>query len=225
MTTGGQIGDFSLASDGRPRVSFANTHLRTAREFALEVSAIQRQHQAEDLGDHFDGITAKATATVLCAVAALDAFIAEIQFDHESTFPGQGQAALDEFKRVHYKSIRVRLESMAALNGRAMLSWDQGIGQQLIALIELRNALVHFTPEWPSESVLHERVSLILTNKFEPTPYRFVPPERIFPRRWASYSCCKWAVETVRSYALAYAAHNGWPCSFTKPVHGALPLP
>ena len=71
--------------------------------------------------------------------------------------------------------------------------------QDVAAMIDLRNSLTHFKPEWEDEADRHQKLSERLRGRFTPSP--FLSDALIFPRRWATYGATKWAVESCLSFA------------------------
>jgi hypothetical protein len=56
-----------------------------------------------------------------------------------------------------------------------------------VALIDLRNAVVHFRPEWSDERLVeHDELSTNLDGKFNHSA--FFPDEPMFPSAWAPCS-------------------------------------
>ncbi len=70
------------------------------------------------------------------------------------------------------------------------------------ALLELRNALVHFKPEWFNQQGKHSRLSNKLAARLR-SPW-FPEPEPLFPRAWASAECAKWACNSVKDLIIDF---------------------
>jgi hypothetical protein len=86
--------------------------------------------------------------------------------------------------------------------------------QNADALIKLRNAVVHFKPEWFDEQDKHDKLSRLLAYKFQQTP--FLKPEPIFPRAWASHSFAAWAILSTASFIDYFHAQLGTESFLTK---------
>jgi hypothetical protein len=71
--------------------------------------------------------------------------------------------------------------------------------QDVALVIELRNALIHFKPEWDNEADRHRKISERLANRFTPNP--LLNDQNIFPRQWATHSCTQWALEQCLAFA------------------------
>jgi hypothetical protein len=120
---------------------------------------------------------------------------------------------------VNWKPVIEKAIYLSLLNRRSPPDMSRRPGQDVTALIDLRNALVHFRPEWSDDNKTHRKLSKRLEKRFQHNAW--LSNEPIFPRAWVSYSCCKWAIESVRKFVLQYATSNGWPCAFDDKRHVA----
>ena len=70
---------------------------------------------------------------------------------------------------------------------------DRGIqpGQDTETLIRLRNAIVHFKPEWDEGQGTHGPVSNALEGRFAGNEY--FCNEGMFPMRWVGSAVTRWA--------------------------------
>ena len=80
--------------------------------------------------------------------------------------------------------------------------------QSVDALVRLRNALMHFKPEW--EPAKHKQLSSELRNFFEPSEFLANDPG-LFPRAWASHDCTTWALNSVLSFIEHFEHCAGLP--------------
>lgn len=98
-----------------------------------------------------------------------------------------------EFKRVLEKyELTLRLKKLDEFKK------GDDIYRNIDLLIQLRNALVHFKPEWDNEQKEHVKLSNKLRGRFQGSP--FLNDGRLFPRAWASYGCCVWAIESTIAF-------------------------
>jgi hypothetical protein len=75
--------------------------------------------------------------------------------------------------------------------------------QNAADLIELRNALVHYTPEWSYEDGKHKKLGARLSNRFDTSPF-CVDGDSFFPKKCMSYGCAKWAVSSALNFIDAF---------------------
>lgn len=83
------------------------------------------------------------------------------------------------------------------------------------ALIKLRNALVHFKPEWHDEQELHKKIELRLKDKFPINPFIGVNGV-FFPQQCMSYGCTKWAVSTALMFMKDFSERASFPYRFEQ---------
>jgi hypothetical protein len=205
----------TLVATGRSRMNFANSHLVGANHLALVVQQIEISNAGNPWGDFYEPMLANASAVIMLTVASLEAFLAELQFEPEARFSTQSPELKDEFfELIDRRPIPDRFCLLAMLNGRPKPDFGRRPGQDVATLIDLRNALVHYDPEWSDEKGKHSSLSARLAYKFDRCAW--LPDEPLFPRAWVSYSCCQWAVKAVRDFVLEYARDNGWAHMFEK---------
>ncbi len=86
--------------------------------------------------------------------------------------------------------------------------------QSVQSLIRLRNALVHFRPEWDSnDSGDHAKLEIQLRGKFNVTPFR-AGGDSFFPKSCFGFGCGEWAVLSVYAYVEAFYKSIGMPSRF-----------
>jgi hypothetical protein len=88
--------------------------------------------------------------------------------------------------------------------------------QDVKIVIDLRNALVHFKPEWDTQADRHLKLSRKLQNKFHPSP--FLNDDLIFPRRWATHGCMRWAVQTCLDFAAEFERLSNLPQKYPRSI-------
>ena len=96
-----------------------------------------------------------------------------------------------------------------ALRSGKELSFSISVVQNVDALIKLRNAVVHFHPEWFDAQDKHDKLSRQLAYKFERSA--FLAGEPLFPRAWASGSFVVWALKTTVEFIEHFCIESGIP--------------
>lgn len=197
------------------RPVFAAHHLRGACHAAMRIRAIEEVNRGAAFGPQFEPVMYYSTSVVISAVAALDAFIGEIQFEPDRSFSGQAPAFVTTcMELVARKPTIARLNVLSQLAGKASPDISRYPGQAVRALIELRNELVHYEPEWTGEQTSHAKLSTVIKPWAVASP--FLPDtDPLFPYRWMSYGSAKWAIESVRDFVTELAAANGWRSVYT----------
>lgn len=85
--------------------------------------------------------------------------------------------------------------------------------QDVKVLIDLRNALTHFKPEWMNEADEHAKMSRKLDYKIDGSVF-LQASELLFPRRWASHSGTRWAVNSALAFAKQFEANAALPLKY-----------
>jgi hypothetical protein len=129
--------------------------------------------------------------------------------------------------RLHYKTIfgetYERKTTLEKFEFALLLSEKQGINkgatpyQDVKIVVELRNALVHFKPEWDTQADRHQKLSKKLKSKFRPSP--FLNDELIFPRRWATHGCTSWGVRSCLKFAVEFERLSNLPPKYPQPIN------
>jgi hypothetical protein len=203
----------------RVRMNLAGPHLFAAARFCRQVRQIETRHTGDPLGNFFDEILSYSIACVLTTVAGLEAYINEVFIDHPKYFPDLQTHVMNElWKRLERQEIMEKYQVALNLLYRPAIEAGSEPYQSVLLLIRLRNALVHFKPEWPDEQVAHSKLSDSLARKFTPSPY-FHTSEPVFPRRWATYDCNRWAVESTLDFVRRFEALAGFENRFDAFAH------
>lgn len=66
-------------------------------------------------------------------------------------------------------------------------------------IIKIRNALIHFTPEWDNDLIRHKEIETSVKNHFSLSPL-YSDGSMFFPYRCLSADCAQWATTTSRSF-------------------------
>jgi hypothetical protein len=182
------------------RSNLSVTHILSAAMFSRAAGAIETANAEKAFGDFWEDIQANAIATILTSVAALEGYANELFVDHAEVFP---ELRLDIMTKLWelYEQKPILEKYDFALLLRQGSAFDRGAPphQDIAALIKLRNALVHYKPEWSNEQVEHAKVSNALKNRAVKSSY-FSTNDSLFPRAWVSHGTTCWAVKSVISY-------------------------
>jgi hypothetical protein len=162
------------------------------------------------LGDLFQF----ATACVLTSVASLKAYANELFSDREKVFSAYPPELLHNlWETYEQKSILEKYEFALLLLRKPALDRGARPCQGVEVLIELRNALTHFKPEWMNEADEHAKMSKKLVSKVDGSVF-LQASELLFPRRWTSHSGTSWAVNSALASARQFEANGGLPSKY-----------
>jgi hypothetical protein len=179
--------------------------------FSRSAGAIESANSGLEFGKFWEDIQSNAIGSILASVAGLEAYINEIFVDHDKVFPDIRQDVMKELWKL-YEQKKTLEKYDFALVLREGKRFDRGRSpyQDIAVLIDLRNALTHFKPEWGNEHNKHAKLSKAMKNKAARSPF-FPDSEALFPRAWASHGTTRWAVDSVVSFVRDFEQLAGLP--------------
>ena len=184
-------------ASGSARTNLALQHLLGAARFTRQACQVEQANAGKPFGPFFEELFHLATAAITLSVASLEAFANELFADGTQRFPSFSKEILDAVWVLAEQRPFMEKYDLA-LTLHAAPRFDKGVPvyQNVDALVHLRNALIHFKPEWDDAQVAHKKLSARLQYKFALNP--FLPAhEPLFPRGCMSYGCAEWAVTSV----------------------------
>lgn len=189
---------FSMAV--KVRTSLAIHHLFAACRFTARIRQIERENEGKPLGDFWEEILHNALGVLTLSVAALETYANELYFED----PGLGTDLNPASKKIdaeliERQSVLCKYEFVLAIRSGVDLPKGHLVVQNVQALLTLRNAIVHFRPEWHGEEGEHAKKSRQVKHRF-PLSQLFPPGEPALPRAWASGSFAIWALKSVTEF-------------------------
>ena len=159
--------------------------------------------------------TTLASAAVISAVCALEATVNEFHLDaidrHE-IFLGKAVGAASRIARlwdtVERAPILRKYEWLLDLAGAEPFAAGRAPYQPAADLIELRDVLVHYKPEWSDARNLSKRLEARLRSKFALNPLA-APDQFFIPYRCLGFGCAAWAVASSRALILSFFERLG----------------
>ena len=160
------------------------------------MAVIEEQNKDEQFGPFYDDLRRLATATVMMAVASIEGYTNELFADAAQNFePGALDSWLRAARKIDRKPVLDKCDWFLSFRSKPGLDRDKRPTRDIQCLVDLRNELVHFHPEWHDESRRHAELSETLKGKFPPLKWLKDDPG-IFPRAWTSHACARWAVQS-----------------------------
>lgn len=200
----------------RTRTNFGVSHLLSAATFSRRLAELEAENAGKKLGPFWQDVLANATAAVFTCVAGLESYVNELYADHAIVFPEvRAQLMAKIWGLYEQKPLLDKYELALLIKQVEPLDAGAPPYQDVAILIKLRNALVHFKPEWFDEQKAHATLSKNLQGKIQLSPL-FDPAEPLFPRGWASHSCARWAVDSVTAFILEFERRAGLPSKLAK---------
>lgn len=192
----------------RTRMNLALHHLFAACRSASSVRAVEDKNKGQPYGPFWDEILHYSLGTITSAAAALECYANEFYADGQAQGPHLNPVSSALFAElIDRQSVLDKYKFALAVRSAKRLDLGQNIVQNVDALIKLRNAIVHFQPEWLDERDKHERLSRQLEARFKKSI--FLPNEHMFPQAWASGSCAVWAIQSVVNFIDYFCVEAG----------------
>ncbi len=186
----------STTATARTRMNLGLHHLFAACRFSARVGQVEVENCGQAFGSFWDEILHNSLGVAVLTVAALESCANEMYFEGEVLERGLNSAAALELAEMVDRETILRKYALAlSISSNKRLDEGATPTQNAKALIDLRNAVVHFRPEWFGEKSDHDKLSKKLQGKFQPSV--FLPNEPIFPRAWASHSFTVWALKST----------------------------
>lgn len=196
------------------RTNFSVLHLLSAARLSRLVVQVERDNAGQPFGPFFDELLAYATACVMTSVAGLESYANEVFLDYQRNFPDADGPLLEKIWSF-YEGKPLLEKFQFAMFLRHVPDLDKGADpyQSIDALVQLRNGLIHFKPEWSNKQVEHRKLANRLRNYFDPSPYY---PGSRFPLGWATANCTKWAVSSCIQFVSHFEEQTGLEHRLTK---------
>lgn len=190
-------------------------HLVAAADFAHKAGEIETINSGKPFGDFYQEIASNVMAAVFFSVAALEASINELFKNSKTTISEQTEELTQEIWDLFEQktSLLDKYDLALLLKGKNKLDKGIAVYANTAGLISLRNALVHFKPEWSHEQKKHKTIGNKLSGKFAVSP--FIPVgDTFFPKKCMSYGCAEWSVKTALKFTTHFCNQAGLPDRF-----------
>jgi len=205
-----------MQAEGSVRSNFSIPHILAAARFSRLVAEIESENKGQPFGPFYDEILSFSTGCIFTCVASLESYANELFVDYEKNFPSMRSEIMERlWEFFEQKPLLEKFEFALLLRQAPKLDKSNHPYQDIDALIKLRNALTHFKPEWDDEQVVHSKVSARLKGRFVPSPF-MGEGDPLFPKRWATHGCTKWAVSSCLDFVYEFEKLSGIEHRFTK---------
>lgn len=198
----------------KSQMNLAVHHLMAAAYSARKTHEIEQLNAGKPFGEFYTEIIWNVSATVFFAVAGLEADVNEIFSASDTHFPQHDKLLVNQiWLLIEEKSILEKYDMVSVLRTNQGLNKGEAPYDNVAGLIKLRNALVHFKPEWTDEKREHLKIERRLTGKFQLSPF-LGPQDEFFPKRCMSHGCADWAVKTALMFRRELNKIAGLPDKF-----------
>lgn len=203
-----------INATAKQRPNLAVQHMMAASRFARLCYEVEQDNAQASFGPFYDEIIHYVTATVLFSVASIEANINEIFADVRD-----GLVVLDALDAdllpeiwtlIEEKPILEKYQFALVLKKKSRMAKGQKTYQHVNTLIKVRNAFVHFKPEWIGEQEEHEKLGTALRGKFVLSPF-LTENDPIFPMRCMTHGFAEWAIKSCLEFIEAFTQQSGLP--------------
>jgi hypothetical protein len=178
------------------RRNLAIVHLTGAASFARQAGQLETAEGAT-LQNTFDQVRQMVISCVLMSAAAVEANFNELMADEETP---------DWFlELIERRSIIDRHNAYLQYKTKQPFDGGRQPAQGFMLLTTLRNALVHFKPDWDEVQEVHGKIAKRLEGVFPLSPFVPAGTAPIFPMRCMSHGCTEWAVKTAWNFVDDFA--------------------
>jgi hypothetical protein len=196
---------------GREISSFVFQHLLSASIFARKVRIIEEENSEKPFGEFFTEIRSYASASIMVSAAAIEANINELYISHGCPLRQKLSNFEEEFwGRGGIESISLMKKYIKALNilGKNKSFEKSREYENANILVILRNALVHFKPNWDFSPEDKKSELKALSTKFKFS--HFVDDGAdLISMKCMTYGCTKWAFESAIELIEKFAEISG----------------
>ena len=214
----------TLSATASVKTNFSDYHMLSAAHFARQSAIIEKSYK--------DGITdelraehrAYVTGAIIVSVASLEATINEVfisAIDNDNLFKDFDPSipkVLSEFWTwdvVERSSILEKYRCVLAVANKEAFDHGNPPYQEVNDLIKLRNALVHYKPEWDTDLKNHKGIENRLKSRFNINPFSH-DNDAFFPKKCLGHGCAEWSVQSVIKFIEDFYNRMGFPPKWSK---------
>lgn len=209
----------TISADIKMRYQFSLHYMMAACRFATQLKKLELESKDKEFGESFDEILHLAMAVTMMSVAALEAYYNELTFEGQILIShGVNKDYANCFvEKIERKPTLDKYSEIYEIIKSQKLNKEECWWPHTKTLINVRDKLIHFCPEWYGEEGKHvklsEELKEIKTIKSSPI---LANEKHLFPLAWASYSYCLWVLKTTRNFISEYHRLLGKPSEWEQ---------
>ena len=191
-----------MEATGQVIANFAWQHMRAAVTFRNHVAQLEQANAGKRFGPFFEDIRSYGSGCIMSAAASLEALINEFFIaphgplrrqleDFETQFWGRGG--------IEWKPPLEKYQVALEMLGQERLDEQSHPFKDAWALMEMRNALVHYKPTWDPDRKRKVEMIDVLRGKYELSPFPDSDADFVTMRSMSS-SCMGWVASSSLSF-------------------------
>lgn len=210
---------FTGQMTAKSRVNLSYQHMQEAIHLSMLSKDCEAANKGKTFsdGEFFNHHRAYVVSSIMTSVASIEARINEFYLDATDGLLGSiiddsQQGLLAElWKPLDEKRVPILQKYQIALTALNKCKFDTSKGpcQDVKLLIDLRNMLVHFKPEWDNDQKQHRKIEEKLRGKFELNPFWAKENSVFFPFKCLGHGCANWAVRSSMNFIFDFFALTG----------------
>jgi hypothetical protein len=191
------------------KTDFSIYHLFAAAHYARASHKIEQEIKPPAPENERMEYVGLVTGSVIMSVAALESRINDIYLsavdNNYNVFKGFELNILEALSEIwhdigdkHISTLR-KYQICLLLSRKSTIDKGEKIYQDVSLIIDLRNSLIHYKPEWDTVDGKHNKLESKLKDKFKISPYSHIN-DAFFPKKCLSHGCASWAVKSVINF-------------------------
>ena len=206
------------------KTNFSGHHMLSAAHFARQSAIIEKNYKDEITDELRAEHRAYVTGAIIVSVASLEATINDVfisAIDNDNLFKDFDPSipkVLSEFWTwdvVERSSILEKYRCVLAVANKEAFDHGNPPYQEVNDLIKLRNALVHYKPEWDTDLKNHKGIENRLKSRFNINPFSH-DNDAFFPKKCLGHGCAEWSVQSVIKFIEDFYNRIGFPPKWSK---------
>jgi hypothetical protein len=218
-----EIPRMKVKATGKCRMNMSCFQIRAATQFARKAGEIEQRHTGDEWGPSYDEITVHVVSAIIMAASSLEAFINEVFLDANIYLPSHEKAIKARWPRYEQKGVLEKFQLATRFRVKTKMDPGSQSFHHVSTLVMMRNALVHFKPEWSDEKRIQKKIEKRIHKQFPLSP--FIQGDSVFPDKCMSYGCAKWCVDSALAFVHAFRAKSGIDKSYLiEPRYSNIPM-
>ena len=197
------------------------SHLQSAAYFARESAKYEKTTKVtEELQSQH---RAYVTASIILSIASIESAINELFLEavHKNNQffshlqPNVPDLLIELWGQAERFSILEKYQLVLAVAGKEKFNKGNSPYQEVDSAIRLRNALVHYKPEWDDEIKEHKNLESRFKSRFLLNPFT-KPAQAFFPHRCLGHGCAEWIVKSCINFTEDFYNRAGFKTKWDK---------
>lgn len=190
--------------------NFALQHLKAGVIFRDHATELERRQLGQGFGPFFEDLRSYCSGCIMAAAASLEALINELFMAHN----GGLRPLIPDFEKkfwgrqgIESKSILKKYSYALELLGLPPFDTNAPLYRDALALVGLRNSLVHYKPTWDPDRAQKLDLVKYLHGRYETSTFVDHGADFITLKSMSS-SCCHWVIRTTLRFMREFDART-----------------